>query len=269
MELLIAHGLAEPRPPGHRSPNGPRISERRPISPAPAQKPHAADPLTADERDVQLWAEMLDDNSRLIRQLALKRAWAMRVVRDLNIGFDGGRITFPIRGRHGDLRGVLRYDPFGRRDPKMLAVPGTRLGLIPHPAREASDWIILVEGPPDMVAARSSGLPAIAIPGTTAWHLSWAQLLAGRRVTVVMDCDAPGRRAADEIAKSLRAAAIPIDIVDLWPDRDDGYDLTDRILERRRTRTDPRPPGRSPRSCGPSHPSIPTERAHVPAAPRR
>ena len=202
--------------------------------------PHAAEALAADERDVQVWAEMLDDNSRLIRQLALKRAWGTRVIRDLQIGFDGARITIPIRDRHGALRGVLRYDPFGRRDPKMLAVPGTRLGLIPHPAREASDRIILVEGPPDMVAARSSGLPAIAIPGTTAWRPSWAQLLTGRRVTVVMDCDPPGRRAAGEIAKSLRAAAFPTDVVDLWPDRHDGYDLTDRILERRRTRTDPR-----------------------------
>jgi hypothetical protein len=240
MELLIAHGLAEPRPPDHRSPNRQRISQRQLVPPAPAQKPHAADPLAANEHDIQLWAEMLDDNSRLIRQLALKRAWGTHVIRDLNIGFDGARITIPVRDRRGALRGVLRYDSFGRRDPKMLAVPGTRLGLIPHPALEPSERIILVEGPPDMVAARSSGLPAIAIPGTTAWRPSWAQLLTGRHVTVVMDCDAPGRRAADEVAKSLRAAAIPTDVVDLWPDRHDGYDLTDCILERRRTRTDPR-----------------------------
>jgi hypothetical protein len=269
MELLIAHGLAEPRPPDHRSPNGPRISKRRPLSPAPAPTRRVADPLAADERDVQLWAEMLDDNSRLIRQLALKRAWSTRVIRDLNIGFDGARITIPVRDRRGAVRGVLRYDPFGRRDPKMLAVPGTRLGLIPHPALETSDRIILVEGPPDMVAARSSGLPAIAIPGTAAWRPSWARLLTGRHVTVVMDCDAPGRRAAGEVAKSLRAADIPTDVVDLWPDRGDGYDLTDRLLERRRTRTVPRALGRSTRSYTASHPSAPTERGHVPAAPRR
>jgi hypothetical protein len=240
MELLITHSLAAPRPSDHRSPNRQRISQRKPVSLAFAPKLHAADRLAIDERDVQLWAEMLDDNGRLIRQLALKRAWGTRVMRDLNIGFDGARITIPIRNRHGDLRGVLRYDPFGRRDPKMLAVPGTRLGLIPQPALETSDRIVLVEGPPDMVAARSSGLPAIAIPGTAAWRPSWGHLLTGRHVTVVMDCDAPGRRAAGEIAKSLRAAAVPTDVVDLWPDRDDGYDLTDRILERRRTRSGPR-----------------------------
>jgi len=240
MELLIAQGLAEPRAPERRSRERPPTRARQADAPTPAPKHALAAPLAADEADVLRWAEMLDDNGRLIRQLVVKRAWGSHVIRAIELGFDGARITIPIRDRHGALHGVLRYDPFGRRDPKMLAVPGTRLGLIPHPAREASDHIILVEGPPDMVAARSCGLPTIAVPGTTAWQQSWADLLAGRRVTIVMDCDAPGRRAADEIATSLRAAAIPTDVVDLWPDRRDGYDLTDRILERRRTRLGPR-----------------------------
>ena len=213
---------------------------------------------------------MLDANSRLIRQLALERAWGTRVIRELEIGFDGARITIPIRDGHDDLRGVLRYDPFGRRDPKMLAVPGTRLGLIPHPAREASDRIILVEGPPDMVAARSSGLARDRHPG----HDRLAPVVGPAAHGPARDGRhglrrSPAARAAGEIADSLRAAAIPTDVVDLWPDRHDGYDLTDRILERRRTRTDPRAPARSPRSCAPSRPSTPTERGHVPAAPRR
>ena len=72
---------------------------------------------------------------------------------------------------HEDIsEASCRYDPFGRREPKMRAVAGTRLGLIPHPAPNASNHIILVEGPPDMIAARSAGLPAIAIPGTSAWQ---------------------------------------------------------------------------------------------------
>lgn len=269
MELLIAHGMAEPRPQERRSVHRARISRRPPDSPAAAPTRDGGDQLAADERNIQNWARTLDDNGRLIRQLALKRAWGTQVIRHLDIGFDGGRITIPIRGRHGAIRGVLRYDPFGRRDPKMLAVPGTRLGLIPHPALEPSDRIVLVEGPPDMVAGRSFGLPAIAVPGTTAWRPSWARLLTGRHVTVVMDCDAPGRRAACEIARSLQAAAIPTDVVDLWPDRHDGYDLTDRILERRHTRTYPHVARtiasllRSPRQ------STPNERGQAPAAARR
>jgi putative DNA primase/helicase len=163
-------------------------------------------------------------------------------MRALQVGFDGARITFPIRNAQGQLRGILRYDAFGRRDPKMRAVAGTRLGLIPHPSAEASEHIILVEGAPDMMCARSAGLPAIAIPGTHAWHPTWAQLLAGKRITIVMDCDAPGRRAAHEIATSLAPMAGTVDLIDLWPDREDGYDLTDRILERRRSRPGPNTP---------------------------
>ncbi len=232
IDLLIANGLAQRR--GDTA----KVSRRTPTVGAVKTVPATANRsrLAIDAAGVQSWAEKLDADRRAIRRLILERAWAPRIIRALQIGFDGARITIPIRNARGHLRGILRYDPFGRHEPKMRAIPGTRLGLIPHPATDPSNHIILVEGPPDMIAARSAGLPAIAIPGTSAWRPGWAQLLATRHVTVVMDCDAPGRRAANEIAESFDKTVEGIDVVDLWPDRDDGYDLTDRILERRRSR---------------------------------
>ena len=242
MELPIAHDLAEPRP-TTRTPRQ-SASEHPRSNPRPAAlAPMAGRVLAVTEHDIADWAARLDRDGRLIRRLAIERGWATSTIRDLQLGQDGARITIPVRDRGGTLRGVLRYDPFGCRDPKMLAAPGTRLGLIPHPAREASARVILVEGPPDMIAARSCGVPAIAIPGTSAWQPSWAPLLAGRHVTIVMDCDPPGRQAADQIGASLRAAAIAADVIDLWPQRDDGYDLTDRILSQRHIR--PRPAART------------------------
>jgi hypothetical protein len=163
-----------------------------------------------------------------------------------------------IRNGGGHLRGVLRYDPFGPRSPKMRALPGSRLGLVPHPARETSPYIIRVEGPPDMIAARSCSLAAIAVPGTNAWRPDWSSLLAGRHVTVVMDCDQAGRHAAEEIAESLAGAATTVEIVDLWPDRDDGYDLTDRILERRRIKPFSPRVARAVRELLAPHPSNPS-----------
>ena len=229
MDLLIAHGLAQPQ-----IRRVERAQQRRrgaASKPLPAQTRPS---LAIAEGDVRSWADALDADSCLVRRLILERAWAPRIMRALELGFDGSRITIPIRSGCGQLRGILRYDAFGRRDPKMRAAAGTQLGLAPHPTRDRSTHIILVEGPPDMIAARSAGLPAIAIPGTNAWHPAWADLLAGKRVTIVMDCDTPGRRAAKEIAASLHATARAVEIVDLSPDRHDGYDLTDRILERRR-----------------------------------
>ena len=107
------------------------------------------------------------------------------------------------------------------------------MGLIPHPAAEPSEWIVLVEGVPDMICARSCGLPAIAVPGDHAWEAQWARLLAGRRVSVVMDSDPAGREAAARIADDLKLAGVHGSIIDLAPDREDGYDLADWLSDRR------------------------------------
>ena len=86
----------------------------------------------------------------------------------------------------------------------------------------------LVEGPSDMLAARSAGLPAIAVPGTHAWRTEWASEFAGRAVTVVMDADRPGRDAALRIARDLEQhGAARVRILELAAGRDDGYDLSD------------------------------------------
>jgi hypothetical protein len=115
-----------------------------------------------------------------------RRMWSRDTLLELGCGWERGRVIIPIRNGHGELRGVLRYAPTHDRAPKMLAVRGTQLGLIPHPAAEPSSWVVLVEGPPDMISARSQGLRAIAVPGDDAWEPEWARLLVGRYVSVCL-----------------------------------------------------------------------------------
>jgi DNA primase len=146
---------------------------------------------------------------------------------ELGCGWERGRVLVPVRNGDGELRGVLRYAPTHDRVPKMLAVRGTRLGLIPHPAAEPSTWVVLVEGPRDMIGARSQGLPAIAVPGDDAWEPGWARLLVGRYVSIVLDCDHAGREAAARISGDLKAVGVRGSSIDLAPRRRDGYDLTD------------------------------------------
>ena len=167
-------------------------------------------------------------------------------MRELELGFDGARITIPIRNAAGGLRGLLRYRPGGV--PKMLAARGTRLGLIPHPIREPDGPLTLVEGPADMLAARSHGCPAIAVPGDHAWRPGWARLLEGREVTIAMDCDHAGRTAAERIARDLEQVAV-VRILDLAPQRSDGFDVTDWLRQRHQPRR---------RTCTPSWSSKPT-----------
>jgi hypothetical protein len=227
--LMVEHGLTERRP----SVAAPRHRVRLAASPAPEARRHPAArvDLAVGEADVDAWHQaLLSDDGRRWRELLWhRRLWRPEVARELQLGYDGRRITIPIRDRAGELRGVLRYR-LRSGGPKMLAVPGTRLGLIPHPARERSPRILLVEGPPDMIAARSRGWPAIAVPGDHAWRAEWASMLEGRTVTVLMDCDAAGRDAARRIAADLRSNA-SVRVVDLSPTRHDGFDLTDWLLQ--------------------------------------
>ena len=229
MYLMITYGLAEPR--RHQAPT------RRTSLPPSRQRSHrsVAQPsrrnsLQVSETDIRHWQTALTGQPDLIGRLTRERGWLYSVMWELGLGYDCGRVTIPVRDHARTLVGLLRYRPWPKvGQPKMYANLGSRRALLPHPASEPSDRVLLVEGEPDMIAARSRGLPAIAVPGVDAWRSEWAQLLHGRQVTIVMDCDAEGRRAADRIANDLRAHADTA-VFEL-AETDDGYDLTNWLIE--------------------------------------
>ena len=237
IDLMIAYGLTERRS---------RLQTARALLDASARPSHTdarsrartrggehpdeRSALKVTDQDIARWQTALSRRPSLLATLARERGWRHETIRALELGHDRGRITIPIRDARGELQGLLRYQPKPADGPKMLAELGTRIGLIPHPAAETSKRILLVEGPPDMIAARSHGLPAIAVPGDHAWQPAWAQLLARRHVTVVMDCDPPGRDAGTRIVADLGHFA-DVDLIDLASTRGDGYDLTDWLRE--------------------------------------
>ena len=237
IDLMVAHALIERRArlctarELLQTPGRPPQSAVRSHARTRARKHLVARPtLRVTEQDISRWQAALSRCPSMLARLTDERGWRYDTIRVLEIGLDRGRITIPIRNARGQLRGVLRYQPEHTDRPKMLAVPGSRNGLVPHPAAEASNRILLVEGPPDMIAARSHGLPAIAVPGDHAWQHAWAQLLAGRKVTIVMDADRQGRAAAQRIVHDLAGHA-HAQTVDLDHGRDDGYDFTDWLVE--------------------------------------
>ena len=235
IDLMVAHGLTTRRigAPLHRRPSPP-ARQKMQVAERPSSAPDRA-LLVADERQLE------DARRRLaalvwpprVLRAEQARVWSCATLLELGCGWERGRVTIPIRNHDGELRGILRYAPSHDHAPKVLAVRGTRLGLIPHPCTESSAWVLLVEGPPDMISARSQGLPAIALPGDDAWEPEWARLLVGRYVSVVLDCDRAGRQAARRIADDLKAAGVRGSVVDLAPGRQDGYDLTDWLDDRR------------------------------------
>jgi hypothetical protein len=236
IELMITHGLIEPR---SESPVSRGLRVLAP--PAPTRTPPPRARLAVTEADASRWQAVLAHRPALLSRLAIERGWRYGAICELEVGLDaGGRLTIPIRDADENLQGVLRYQPWHTHRPKMLAARGTRLGLIPHPAREGSHELLLVEGPGDMLAARSHGMTAVAVPGTQAWRPEWARLLSGRRVTVIMDCDHPGREAARRIEHDL-AGTSDVSVLDLDPGREDGYDFTDALLDQAHTAVGPAP----------------------------
>jgi hypothetical protein len=231
VDLMVGHGLIKRR----LRRDGPRGASRvggtsaaRVDGPGQRTSTRPADELrlAASGEEVGAWARSLGENRQLLARLRRERGWDQRVLCDLRVGFDGRRITLPITDDQGELRGVLRLRVWDWQRPKVISVPGTRLGLIPRPTPNDAR-LLVVEGPSDMLAARSAGLPAVAVPGTDAWRPEWATAFRGREVTVVMDCDRPGRKAAARIAEDLGRGGAHPRIVDLAPDREDGYDLSD------------------------------------------
>jgi hypothetical protein len=235
MYLMISYGLAERRRSSttiHRA-RAPHAEARPHGKPLPSRGCRG---IRVSETDIRHWQTALTDQPELIGRLARERGWLYSTMHELGLGYDCGRITIPVRDEHRHLVGLLRYRPWPKPgQPKMMAAAGSRRVLLPHPAAEPSRELLLVEGEPDMIAARSRGLPAIALPGVDSWRPEWAALFGGRQVTIVMDCDVEGRRAADRIANDLRAHASSDALVVEIADHDDGYDLTDWFLDGQRS----------------------------------
>ena len=225
IDLMIQYGLTERRDTRTRRTPPSELSRR------PLRRSQIAPKLAVTERDVRDWQAALPAQTDLIVRLARERSWLYDIILELEIGFDRGRLTIPVRNETRQLVGLLRYQPWPKTgEPKMLAATGSRRQLLPHPAIETSEQILLVEGEPDMIAARSRQIPAIAVPGAESWRAEWAPLLAGREITIAMDCDRDGRRAAARIAQDLCGYADAVEF-NIAPERNDGYDITDLLRD--------------------------------------
>jgi hypothetical protein len=186
-----------------------------------------------DEQRIEQWSRaLLSDHGLLEASWKLKRFTAP-VLEQLSVGFDGECFTFPIRDDGGALIGLVRYAPAPLRvngQPKSKADAGTTRELFPQPDNGSAE-IWLTEGEPDAITARSAGLPAVGVPGTSGWKSKWAVRFEGMHVTICFDCDKVGRDAAPRIAADLEPYAASVRIIDLDPARDDGYDLADFLAD--------------------------------------
>ena len=180
---------------------------------------------------MQEWEQRLSKHSGLLDRLWALRGWRADALTSLGVGFDGERLTIPIRDQAGELVNCCRYTPSPTGDePKMLNVPGRPRDMWPAPETidEGQD-IWLVEGEPDAIAAVSLGIPAVAVPGVpyVKRRFDATRFRRFEHVTVVFDCDDQGREAAGRALAALLDAGVRARVLELNADRTDGHDLSD------------------------------------------
>ena len=80
----------------------------------------------------------------------------------------------------------------------------------------------------DNLASKACVVATSASEGASAkWVPELTQYFKDRRVVILPDADEPGRKHAHKVAKALYEVAASVKVVDLFPDRSDGHDVTD------------------------------------------
>ena len=80
----------------------------------------------------------------------------------------------------------------------------------------------------DNLASKACVVATSASEGASAkWAPELTQYFKDRRVVILPDADEPGRKHAHKVAKALYEVAASVKVVDLFPDRSDGHDVTD------------------------------------------
>jgi len=204
-------------------------------SPAPIQKTKGK--LT--EANVKAWFEAGQRNPELVRWFHEHRGYTDETVALYQLGWDGQRVTIPVRDEDGDLVNVRRYlRDAGGEQGKMIPLMGgsgpdvtTRL----FPGEKLPEEAILVEGEWDAIIGRQYGLDTVTVTaGAGIWNPSLTPLFKDRKVILLYDNDEAGQKGALKVARVLSSAGVEVRIARI-PNLPPKGDLTDFFVEQGRS----------------------------------
>jgi hypothetical protein len=146
--------------------------------------------------------------------------------------------TYDYTDQHGELLyQAVRLEPKGfyQRRPDgrggwindLAGVRRVLYGLSAIIAADRSEPVLILEGERDVDTAQSIGFVATTNAGGAGkWRSEYSDALRGRPVVVIPDNDAPGRKHAEQVARSLYGKAASVKILEL-PGLREGGDLSD------------------------------------------
>lgn len=183
-------------------------------------------------------ARLLEARSGEALDYLLGRGISLEVVKRFRIGWDGDRLTFPMRGE------LLKTRP-AVDGAQMKCWPGKdrTWPLYPEVSRDAG-WVLVAAGELDALCGISVGLPAVSVTlGAGAWRDDWTEALRGLYVLVCFDNNetALSRQRASELRKAgIRARHLDLHVLGLTAPKGDLSDYLNSGGDPKRIK----PPGR-------------------------
>ena len=173
--------------------------------------------------------------ARIRSYLMETRGLSDDVIRRYLLGWNGYRITIPIKNREGAIVSFrLARDPEDSTSPKMLSTPGSRVTLYGQEIlQHQPERIIICEGEFDRLVLETKGFHGVtSTGGAGAFPGGWARFFFGiPEVYVCFDLDEPGKQGAERVASFIQHARI----VTLPAEVGEKGDLTDYFVRLKHT----------------------------------
>lgn len=130
-----------------------------------------------------------------------------------------GKIAIPYLTRNGVIALRFRRGPDGE-GPKYWQPPKSNISMFNvNELVKHQRWIVVCEGEIDCITAVQAGIPAVGIPGASAWKAHYRTLFEGyERVIILADNDDKG--AGEEFAKKV-AEEVPAPAIIKLPEGED------------------------------------------------
>lgn len=185
-----------------------------------------------------------DDGSPLLDYLTETRGLSVETIIRFNLGAvvnpvesdeqETGKIAIPYLTPAGPVAMRFRKMP-DAKGPKYSQPAGSKLTIFnTEQFNSPKAWIVVTEGEVDCMTAVQSGLPAVGLPGVSAWRDHYSIIFAGyERVIIMADNDGNGDKGAEgedgagmKFAKKV-AANVPAPAIFQMPE---GHDVNSYYL---------------------------------------
>lgn len=181
------------------------------------------------EDEIDHWVARLQGNRDKLREMLEARGLQKTTLAKFKIGWDGERLTIPVRDPLGQLLNVRRYRR-GVSANKMVNWPGYGDAALWGMDALKQSRVVLTEGEMDAILGRQYRFPTLSsTAGAGTWFPEWNVLFASKEVYIVYDVDQQGEQGSRKVANALRNIASHVYLVRL-PLTVNGGDLTDYFV---------------------------------------